>query len=542
MTQTLFPQSNSLQSPAIACNVHQLSLEFPSKSLFRELQLSLVPRQISACIGRNGLGKSLLMQILHFQEASKLPFEGKISWQMPHAYLSQLQRIEAKTIADALGVAHLHQAFQRIEAGLSSFEDFDLVEHHWPLPTIWQTQLAQAKLPQDLNFPVVLLSEGQKTKLALCALFLKSDHYLLLDEPSNHLDAESRNWLIDCLKAHSAGALIISHDRALLDHIQHIYALNEHGLQHITGNYADYVLQYSLQYDALERRTDQQKRELKQIKVKQHETQMKAQKRERSGKQLRASNSQAPILLDFKKEQAGQSLSSVQKQQQKQMQEKQTELCGSQMQLEHLKQQQFYFQHQAVKTGEILRINNLQLPYGTAQPISFAINAGEKIHLQGHNGTGKSTLLKLLQETGSTKSLNEQIFLGVKTLYLDQTFSDLNPQLTVLENLATFNTVISAEEWRNQLGHLRIRGDKSEQTLKQLSGGEKLKVTLLGLNFWPENIELLLLDEPENHLDIESRELLAQAIQQYTGAVILVSHDATFVQQCGIEQSFRIEN
>lgn len=537
MTQLTSPPSTYIS----ACNIRQLSLEFPNKTMFCELQFNLVQRQISACIGRNGLGKSLLMQILHLQHDSKLPFEGQIAWQIPHAYLAQRHRVHDKTIADALGVAPLHQAFERIDAGSASFEDFDLVENHWHLPAQWQAQLSHAQLPQDLNFPTALLSEGQKTKLALCALFLKPDHYLLLDEPSNHLDAESRIWLIDCLKAHPAGALIISHDRTLLQHVQHIYALNEHGIQHISGNYADYAQQYALQSEALERQNDQQKRELKQLKIKQHENQMKAQKRERSGKQLRASNSQAAILLDFKKEQAGQSLSAVQKQLQKQMEDKQAQLRSSQLQLERIKQQLFYFQHHAVKTGEILRIRQLQLPYGAAKELHFALNVGEKIHLQGHNGSGKSTFLKLLHNTASSGLKHKDIYTAVRTLYLDQNFSDLKPELSVLENLSAFNTDIPAEEWRNQLGQLRIRGGKAEQLLKKLSGGEKLKVALLGLNFWPENIELLLLDEPENHLDIESRELLAQAIRQYTGAVILVSHDADFVQQCGIENSFCME-
>ncbi|MFX9397311.1 AAA family ATPase, partial [Acinetobacter baumannii] len=97
--------------------------------------------------------------------------------------------------------------------------------------------LRSAHLPTDLNFPVKQLSEGQKTKLALAALFLKTDHYLLLDEPSNHLDQDARQWLIHHLKKHPAGALIISHDLTLLNEVDHIYHLNEHGLQHTTGNY-----------------------------------------------------------------------------------------------------------------------------------------------------------------------------------------------------------------------------------------------------------------------------------------------------------------
>lgn len=521
-----------------ACIISQLSLAFPDRVLFQQLQFALPQQQISALTGRNGQGKSMLMRLLHGQTSPALPCCGKISWQMPHAYLAQLQRLNAETIAGALGVLELHQAFERINAGGGGFADFDRAENHWHLPALWQAQLAAADLPADLNFPVQFLSEGQKTRLALCALFLQPDHYLLLDEPSSHLDAGSRQWLIACLKAHPAGALIISHDRTLLHEAQHIYALNEHGLQHISGNYDNYALHAEQQFSALERRADQQKRELKQLKIKQHESLMKAQKRERSGKQLRASNSQAPILLDFKKEQAGQSLGAVQKRQQKRISSLQSGLTASQLQMEQLKAQQFQFQHQAVKTGEILRVTELHLPYGQAAPLHFALQAGEKIHLQGANGAGKSVFLNMLQQQAELK--NPNIHLGAQLLYLDQHFSFLNPELTALGNLHALNPALSETEWRNLLGQLRIRGDKALQPLSRLSGGEKLKIALLALSHWPQNIELLLLDEPENHLDIESRDLLAGAIRQYQGAVILVSHDPAFAESCGIAESIHL--
>ena len=523
-----------------ACIVTKLSLEFSSKTLFKNLQLSLAKQQLSACIGRNGLGKSLILQILHFQSVHEIPYEGEISWQMPHAYLSQFSRLQANTIADALGVDLLYQAFKRVESGIGHFEDFELTEHQWHLPLLWQQHLLKANLPTQLDFPISSLSEGQKTKLALCALFLKTDHYLLLDEPSNHLDHASRLWLIDCLKAHPSGALIVSHDRALLQHVAHIYALNEHGITSFSGNYTDYIQQFNLQNLALERSVLQQKRDLNQLKRQQHEIKVKTQKREQQGQQLRCSKSQAKVLLDFKKEQAGQSLSTIQTQQKRQLEEKKSQLLHTQQQLEQFKNQQFYLNHHARKSGEILRVNHFQLPQTRHKPIHFGLKSGEKIHLRGSNGIGKSTFLTVLNQYDVQKC--SDIYLCVTTLYLDQNFSQLKPELSVLDNLAKFNPEISSTEWRNQLGQLRIRGDKSELIIQCLSGGERLKVALLGLSFYPENIELLLLDEPENHLDIESRELLANAIKHYSGAVILVSHDAEFVQACGIQNYVEIED
>lgn len=121
-----------------ACIISKLSLEFPSKKLFKNLKFNLNQQQLSACIGRNGLGKSCILKILHEQNMKDLPYEGEISWNVPHAYLSQFSRLEADTIASALGVEDLCSAFQRIEIGSASFEDFELTENQWHHPALWQ--------------------------------------------------------------------------------------------------------------------------------------------------------------------------------------------------------------------------------------------------------------------------------------------------------------------------------------------------------------------------------------------------------------------
>lgn len=521
-----------------ACIISNLSLAFPTQTMFDQLNFVLFSGQTSALIGRNGSGKSLLFKLLHFQNTSEetvnIPYNGQIAWHMQHDYLPQLQRLTAKTIAEALEIEHFYAAFQRIENNTTNFEDYDLVENCWDLPVKWHKVLLNAQLPTDLSCPIHQLSEGQKTKLALCRLFLKQDHYLLLDEPSNHLDHTSRKWLIESIQAHTAGVCVISHDQQLLNQVQHIYALSELGLQHISGNYDDYILQYQQQFSALEKSIHQEKSELKQIKQQQHESLMKAQKRQRKGQQLRESDSQAKVLLDFKKKQAGQSYGKLKAQHSRKHEEAEINLQEKQLKFEKIKPQKFEFQFKTSKQGEILRIYDLQLPFGSTQKINFFLNAGNKIHLKGENGIGKSTLLKSIQEN----SLDSDIYKSGNSLYLDQNFSFLNDELSVLDNLARFNSNILEVEWRNLLGQLRIRREKSLLKLAQLSGGEKLKVALLTISHSQQNIDLLLLDEPENHLDIESKQLLAQAIIQFQGAVILVSHDHLFAEQCGIQEEY----
>jgi len=274
------------------------------------------------------------------------------------------------------------------------------------------------------------------------------------------------------------------------------------------------------------------------MKHKQHDVLMKAQKRERAGNKLRDSNSQAKVLLDFKKEQAGQSIGKVQAQHQRQISNEQSELKVQKQQLEKIKPQLFQFPDLKPQSGEILRVKELKLPFGTPQPVNLALSAAEKIHIVGRNGSGKSTLLKLVAL--QKQQPLDQIFLARSCFYLDQNFSFLNETLSAIENLRQINPDIPEVEWRNLLGQIRIHGDKGTYPLPQLSGGEKLKVALLGLSQVSPQPELLLLDEPENHLDIESKASLASAIRSYKGAVILVSHDEQFVRDCEITEVFNM--
>ena len=533
-----------------ACVISNLSLNFPTKTLFKDLSFTLCRNQTSAIIGRNGQGKTLLMQILQEQNLLQLAYSGEVHWQMPHAYLSQLGRIEYTddtTIAQILKVEPLYEAFQRIEHGIGSFNDYDLLEHQWHLPQLWEMQLKDAHLPTDLNFKVQYLSEGQKTKLALCRLFLLKDHFLLLDEPSNHLDADSRRWLISQIHQHDAGVLIISHDRTLLKEVDHIYALSSLGLQHVQGHYDDYQNFIENKLQALDQSIDQQKRDLKSIKAQQHEQILRMQKGSARAKKLRLSGSQSKIILDAKKAQAEHSLASIQKQQNRQKTQLQSELNLNQLEREIIKPQQFEFQQHPLHTGEILRLNHLVLIHGSKTPIHFALNANQKIHLQGKNGCGKTTLLNLIRSRANEISKDHSntvqandVFLNARIAYLEQNLQILDPKLSAIESLAKFNEDFSATEWRNLLGQLRIRGDLPMLPVQQLSGGEKIKIILLGLSHAKSPFHLLLLDEPENHLDIDSRNLLANAIAHFNGAVILISHDPTFVEDCGINESYHL--
>ncbi|TCM59281.1 ATPase subunit of ABC transporter with duplicated ATPase domains [Acinetobacter calcoaceticus] len=522
-----------------ACVISHLSLELNQGPLFQDLNFQLPLKQFSALIGRNGQGKSLLLSRLAENPDLAVPFRGDVHWQVDYATLSQLQRISGQSIADALGVTALAQCFARIEQGLGEVDDFNQVEGLWHLPAQWQQMLSNALLPTELDFPIAQLSEGQKTKLALCQRFQLKDHYLLLDEPSNHLDHAGRQWLIQQILQHPMGCLVVSHDRELLQHAEQIYHLDAQSIQRHSGNYADYMQQHQRELNALQQRVAQDKRELKQTQLQQQQSMAKAASRQQTGEKIRKSGSQAKILLDFKKEQAQHSSAGLATQFHKQLQSATASLAEHQQQLDKTKAQRFELGFaRSAHQGEILRLTRLTLPHIATQSIDFALSVGEKLHLVGANGIGKSSLLQLIHH--QLPPAKGEIFKATASLYLDQRFSFLNTEQNAIDNLSRLHPALTELEYRRLLGQLRLKGDKGLLPLKYLSGGEQLKVALLAISQMSADIGLLLLDEPENHLDIESRQLLADAIAVFPGTVILVSHDRHFVAECGIEQSYEI--
>lgn len=232
----------------ITCHFSQLNIEFNQTALFPPINGTFISQK-NALIGNNGRGKSVLMHLL----AGLLsPTSGYINWMMPFIHVDQLTRLRGRSIADALGVSSLVQAFERVDSGNAAMEDFELLEDKWHLLATWERLLDSAKLPVSIETPIDNLSGGQRTRLALCRAFLHKDHFLLLDEPDNHLDHEGHQWLTDRLAQHSAGSLIITHNRTLLSQMQAIFELTDKGLHEYGGNYNLYEEQKNFAMASIE--------------------------------------------------------------------------------------------------------------------------------------------------------------------------------------------------------------------------------------------------------------------------------------------------
>ena len=509
------------------CTFTQVSIALSGKTILSNLSASLPPG-ISGLVAPNGRGKSVLLSVLAGQRP---PDSGKIEWQAPHYKLDQLIRLRESRVVGVLDYHGLFEHFQRIEQGNGGEHDLAAVADHWQLPSQWQQELAAAGLDCALDTPVAHLSGGQRTRLALAGAFMRRDHYLLLDEPSNHLDQSGRAWLREKLQNHRGGALIASHDRELLQVAQNLFELGKSELRQYGGNYSFYRQVRDTELAGAEQRVEQTRKTLQHTEHQRQKSLQRAAQRQKQG--ARSRGSQSKLLLDAKKERAGQSLGKLKQQFAQQQQRLQRRLGEEQSVLEQQRTQQLALTRSGLRGGPRLHLENLRLPYGRQrEPISLTLHSGARWHITGANGCGKSTLLKVI--SGELQPVSGECRVYGSCLYLDQDFSLLDGHSSALDNLRRLHPDQDATYWRTALGSVRLRGELALRPLNTLSGGERLKVALLASTRGSRAPDLLLLDEPDNHLDLDSRRLLENALRHYPGSFLLVSHDPVFVAAAGV--------
>lgn len=513
----------------VHCYFSHLSVVFNDTPLFQNISGTLT-HQVQGLTGNNGRGKSVLMSML---AQLRPPTTGTVSWQTHFHYVPQLTRLPGVTLADAPGISEIQSAFLRMDNGNATADDYDFLADKWDFPHRLQSLLESAQLGQfSPGTPSAQLSGGEQTRLALCCAFLQPGKFLLLDEPGNHLDSAGRRWLSEQLLQHPAGALVISHDRRLLDNMQRIFELTPSSLDEYGGNYSHFAEQKTFQLNALHSEEKQLQTKVRKEKDELQRTLEKKAQRRRQGEQLRSSGSSSALLLDMKKNKAEKQQSAITQRHERVTGQLDYQRRCVNEQIQRITPQMLVFDYQDDQKRVRVNAHDLVLPFGLQQPVSFTISGGERWHIAGRNGCGKSTLLKVL--THQLTAAAGQHSLHGHRRYLDQHLALLNKSLPVVEALCEFDPAIAAQTWRTHLGALRIRGDKSLIALSQLSGGEQLKVTLLALTLSAPLPDILLLDEPDNHLDLDSRLLLEGVLRSYKGALLLVSHDDTFVENCAV--------
>ncbi|WP_033727513.1 ABC-F family ATP-binding cassette domain-containing protein [Pseudomonas cremoricolorata] len=513
--------SSILTLDSVACTLPN------GRVLFSDLNLTLDQRH-TGLVGRNGVGKSLLGQILAGHRA---PSEGRCL-RHAHVHLLDQQIIRySRSIAELAQVAPVLGALQRIAQGSSDPADFDAVGERWNLAEQLQTLFARHGLGGlDINGPADVLSPGQAMRVAMLGAFLSDADYLILDEPSNHLDRNAREQLQALISQWPRGLLLISHDRALLEPLQRTLELTAHGLLDFTGGYSAYQRGKTEQQARAEQALGALKAQRERQAQAAREQRERLQRQQSRGRSQARQANQAQILLDRQQQRSQASTGKRQQQLQQASEAMQAQVREAAQRLD--RPQAIHVQVPAVQCPAgraLLTLEQVQVPFGNAAPVDLRLCAGERVALTGANGSGKSTLLQVI--SGQLAPRAGEVRVQGSVALLDQHASLLPGQCSVFEHLREHSPGLDPSQLRTRLAQLGLDAARVDLPSHLLSGGERVKAALAALLYRPEPVDLLLLDEPGNHLDLSSLQALEQMLATFGGALLVVSHDEVFLQQ-----------
>lgn len=516
--------------------LNDLSYAFPDgTALFRHLHLAVPAGAKASLVGPNGAGKSTLLQLLAGRLA---PSGGSVSTPEAPCYVPQhLGQYDHFTVAEALGVAERLRALHAILAGDATPADFTLLNDAWDLEEQVQAVLAQWQLAHlALVQPLHALSGGEKTKLFLAGAQLRQPAVLLLDEPSNHLDAASRQLLYQFVRRSRATVLVVSHDRALLSLVDLTLALRPDGLAAYGGNYDFYQAQQQVQLAALQHQVEAQEKALHQARQKARDVAEQRQKQDARGARQGEKKGLPRIVAGNLQRQAQQSSARLQDVHADRISGLSQELHELRGRVQEQSVLKIDLSQSGLHRGKVLveatglNFAYLGQPPLWAEPLSLQLRSGQRLRITGANGAGKTTLLRLL--LGQLAPGTGQLFRADFTsFYLDQDYAQVLPDLTVLELVQRHNArQLLEHELKATLHYYQFGPESWDRPGRALSGGERMKLLLVCLTVHNRAPDLLILDEPTNNLDLPSQQVLTEAVRGFRGSVLLISHDEHFAQ------------
>lgn len=504
----------------LACQ--NICKSFGTDQILNSVSFHINEREKAAIVGVNGAGKSTLFKIimgeLPADEGEVIFAKGStVGYLAQHQDLSTNNTIYEEILTVKKDVIELDNSIHQLELDMKTAEGKELermlstytrLTHEFELKNgyAYKSEVIGVLkglgfMEEDFNKPVMKLSGGQKTRVALGKLLLSTPDLILLDEPTNHLDMESIAWLETFLLNYNGAVVVIAHDRYFLNKVvSKVVEIENTKATSFEGNYSAYAEKKAFQRDALLKHYLNQQKEIK------HQEEVIAK--------LRSFNREKSIKRAESREKMLDKIERIEK--------PITEQAHMSIRLEP----------HVISGNDVLTVKNLSKSFGPLSlfdNINFDIKRGERVAIIGNNGTGKTTILKMVNEIIQPDAGEIKLGTKVKIGYYDQEHQVLNPDKTLFEELQDTYPDMDNTSIRNILAAFLFTNDDVFKRIKDISGGERGRVSLAKLMLSEANF--LILDEPTNHLDITSKEILENAINNYTGTVLYVSHDRYFINK-----------
>jgi len=525
--------------------LQNISYTHPNKDLlFNDINLTVNNHEKAALIGNNGTGKSTLLKII----ANELqPQNGQYSTNSKPYYIPQIfGQYNHLTIAQALKIENKLNALKEILNGNVTEENCALLDDDWTIEDRCNEALQYWHLDNlDLSQKMKSLSGGQKTKVFLAGISIHQPELVLLDEPSNHLDVSGRQLLYDFIQSTKITLIVVSHDRKLLNLLSTVCELTKNGIKIYGGNYQFYKEQKQIENNALNQDIQSKEKALRKAKEKERETLERQQKLDSRGKGKQIKAGVSKIMLNTLRNSAENSTSKLKSIHAEKIGGISQELHDLRSSLPDIDKMKFGFDNSSLHKGKILfTATDVNFSYDHnflwKKDLNFQIISGERIALKGTNGSGKTSLIKLI--LGKFEPQKGIIYRAdSKTVYIDQDYSLIDNQLKIYEQTQQFNALALQEhEIKIRLNRFLFSKEDWDKPCSVLSGGERMRLILCCLTINSKSPDIIIFDEPTNNLDIQNIEILTTAINEYQGTLIVVSHDEAFLEQINIQRTIEL--
>lgn len=525
--------------------INNITFSYPGeKPLLTDITFSAGPG-LTCITGKNGSGKSTLFKLI----AGKLqPRSGSITCsERPWVLPQNLRRYRSATLGEITGLDYHLEVEERYYSGRADAADFIYEFENISYQPRYEQILKNANIkPRPRTDVCKTLSSGELMRLLIAAMAAQGTKILLLDEPTNHLDKAAKTKLLDTIFSTRKVFLVITHDRFLLDAARQIIEIEDGASTIYTGNYDLYLSVKQTHQEALKRDYENTGSELRKLIKSSSEILDRQAKGSKKGKKA-AEKAGVPRIMKNKMKQSGEeTLASLSKK----FEEK---ISSRQERLHQLKEQistPVYIKPDigTASSGTasvIASAADVNFSYGSTplwkKPVTFVLRKHDRMHLQGSNGSGKTSLINLL--LGKLTPSEGRIQFSAKSVfYLDQSTSMIDEEKTLLANLQQASGFSRPEhELRVIAGRMKFYGELVFRQAGSLSGGEKMRLALAMLISSARQPDLLILDEPMNNLDLATQEILAEVVKQYQGAVLCITHDTFFPEAAGLTSGLDLD-